>query len=122
MSIVEINCGTVVTHLDGASVFSYETTVDLPLETVTKSLEVLIRAIQKQVNDSGGIVGHIKAFAQENGRSAVLSSTGNEVHVISGSTGQTDISFTAIVFCVNETDLRDQIDNLFLELENSSNN
>ena len=122
MSIVEINCGTVVTHLDGASVFSYETTVDLPLETVTKSLEVLIRAIQKQVNDSGGIVGHIKAFAQENGRSAVLSSTGNEVHIISGSTGQTDISFTAIVFCVNETDLRDQIDNLFLELENSSNN
>lgn len=119
MNMDEINCGTIVTHIDGASVFSYETTVDQPLETVLKALESLIRTVQKQVNDSGGIVGHIKAFAEEHCRSTVLSSTGDQVHILTGSMGQTKISFTAIVFCVNDTELRCLIDELFSELEES---
>lgn len=121
MNIDEINCGTIVTHIDGASVFSYETTVDQPLETVLKALESMICNVQKQVNDSGGIVGHIKVFAEEHCRSAVLSSTGDQVNIAPGSIGKTNISFTAIVFCVNDTELRDLIDGLFFELEESEN-
>lgn len=87
-----------VKHHEGSTVFSYEGESALPLESLKEPVSRLILSIQEEVDRQGGIVGHIKAFAEDEGASLVFSSTGDEVNVIPGKLRTTKLHIAAIVF------------------------
>lgn len=105
-----------ITHHEGAIVCSYETVLDLPLETVEPKLVNLMEMLQTYIELQSGLIGHIKAHAEESGRTRSLSAVGSEVTVLSGQQVQTTVSFTAIVFFVDENQLQRKVEQLFDEI------
>ena len=105
-----------ITHHEGAIVCSYETVLPLPLDQVQPRLETLMEAVARFVEGQKGILGHIKVHASESGRSVTLSTTGSGVSAIPGCNEETAVSFTAIVFAVEEKALCALVENLFEEI------
>lgn len=114
---LEINGFATITHHGGAIVCSYETELDISLETVQPRIVKLIHQVQTYVEETGGIVGHIKAYAEESRKSLTFSGTGGDVSVITGQNTLTSVSFAAIVLLTDEKALRQKVEQLFDELE-----
>ena len=101
-----------ITHHEGAIVCSYETVLPFPLPQVQPQLETLLEKVSRFVEAQEGIVGHIKVHASESGRCVTLSTTGNGVTATPGCNEETAVSFTAIVFAVDEKKLRTLVEQL----------
>ncbi len=106
-----------ITHHQGAIVCSYETMLTLPLDQAQNALTGLMEQLQQFVDAQGGIIGHIKAHIQEQGRAVSLSTTGDGVHATDSSATETQVRFVAIVFAVEERRLQTLVEELFAELE-----
>lgn len=112
---LELSSFATITHHDGAIICSYETVLDLPLDAAKPKLIAVIEAIQRYVENENGIVGHIKAFAEESGQAMTFSATGGKVSTLPGDNVQTSISLAVIVFDVNEKELQSLVEDLFDE-------
>ena len=92
-----------VKHHEGSTVFSFESESDKPFEQLQDMITGLIHRLQQEIERQDGIVGHIKAFAQDEGASCAFSATGGDIHTKPGKLRCTKINFAAIVF-VDEED------------------
>ena len=110
---MELNPFAQITHHEGAIICSYETILDLPLDAVQPKLTELIETVQAHVLNQNGIVGHIKAYAEEQGRSLSFSATGAKVTLLPGCGEVTSVSFTAIVFGIEEKTLQYLVEDYF---------
>lgn len=91
-----------VKHHEGSTVFSFEGESDKPFEQLQNIITGLIDQLQQEIDRQDGIVGHIKAFAQDDGASCAFSATGGDIHTKHGKLRCTKISFAAIVFIAEE--------------------
>lgn len=105
----ELQLLTIRKH-EGGTIFSYEGSSERPLELLRAPLTSLIAHIQEEVEQQGGIIGHIKAYLSDSGASAVFSSVGEEIHITSPCQRETSIHFTAIVFACSEAPLAELIE------------
>ena len=91
-----------VKHHEGSTVFSFEGESNLPWEVLQETIKDLIDRIQQEIDRQDGIVGHIKAFAEDEGGSAAFTATGYEIHTKLAKPRCTKINFAAIVFVSEE--------------------
>lgn len=106
--------GTVtLTRHDNASIYSYENIVPLSLEETSSHLEDTIQKVRDLIEASGGLIGHIKSYLEESCRYADFSSTGGAITIHQGDMKQVRISFTAIVFLMEENPIKKEIQAIF---------
>ena len=105
-----------VKHHEGSTIFTYEGESELPYEMLQETLTNLIDRVQKEIDRQDGFVGHIKAFAEDEGASAVFSATGYEIHVKQGKKRVTKIGVAAIVFITEEEPILEIIEEAIASL------
>lgn len=105
-----------VKHHEGSTVFSFEGESSRPWEELEPKIKDLIERIQQEIERINGIVGHIKAFAQDEGASAAFSATGGEIHTKFGKPRVTKINFAAIVFVEEEDTILEMMEEVLSTL------
>jgi hypothetical protein len=93
-------------HHDAALVVSGKLTVSGDSEGIKVKLAAALEAAAARVNDLGGIVGHIKASADER-RITMMSVTEDTVMVKPAPEQVVGIIMTAIIFAVDDDDAID---------------
>ena len=91
-----------VRHHEGSTVFSYEGESALPWEQLQDTVRDLIDRVQQEVDRQDGIVGHVKAFIEDDGAGCAFTATGYEIHTKPAKTRVSKVSFAAIVFISEE--------------------
>ena len=102
-----------ISRHENASIYAYENVVSLSLDEVSSHLEKTISHIQNLIEKKGGLIGHIKAYAEESSRYADFSSTGGDITVHHGEISQVRIYFTAIVFLMEACSIRAEMQGEF---------
>lgn len=105
-----------VKHHEGSTIFTYEGDSNRSLEDLQKPISGLIDLVQQEVEKQGGVVGHVKAFLEDEGASASLSATGGKVHIRQAKARNTRIHFAAIVFPMDEDIIREKLEQALSEL------
>ena len=111
--MLEIDGLAQITHHGDAIICSFETILDCGLEEAKEKVLTAIKMVEQLVNEENGLIGHIKAHIKESGRSISISTTGGPATIMNGISTETEVSFTAIVFFVNEIILREIIERQF---------
>lgn len=105
-----------VKHHEGSTVFSFEGESTLPWEQLQILITDLIDRVQKEVDRQEGIVGHVKAFAEDDGGSAAFTATGYDIHTKLGKPRVTKINFAAIVFISEEDPIVEMMEDTLSQL------
>lgn len=105
-----------VKHHEGSTIFSYEGESEKSLEQLRDTVTELIDGVQQEVERQDGIVGHVKAFLEDEGASASFSATGGEIHIRHARTRNTRIHFAAIVFVTEEEPILNCIEDILARL------
>ncbi len=94
-----------VSHQKEAVIFSFEEERRVPLEEAKKQTVSLITGLQKQTEQEGGMIGHIKAYVEEVVSGYALSGIEGIVSEEKTDSRKARIYFTAILFSVNEKEI-----------------
>lgn len=105
-----------VKHHEGSTVFSFEGESDKPYELLAETITDLIGRIQAEIDRQDGIVGHIKAFAEDEGASCAFSATGGDIHTKFGKARLTKVHFAAIVFVEEEDAILEMMEEVLSQL------
>lgn len=101
-----------VTHHEGAIVGALEQTVSGNAGERKALVRDAISGLARWAEEQGGLVGHIKASLQTREGTAIFSCAGDEVHIRELADTGTELSFTAIVFFVDEEQLKKRLEEL----------
>ena len=105
-----------VKHHEGSTVFSFEGESDKPYELLQETITDLIDRLQQEIDRQDGIVGHIKAFAEDEGGSCAFSATGGDIHTKLGKQRLTKVHFAAIVFVDEEDTILEMMEEVLSQL------
>jgi hypothetical protein len=107
---LEIPGKVTVTHHEGAIVGTLEQTVSGNSGEWKVLVREAISGLARWTEEQGGLVGHIKASLQTPEGTLIFSCTGDEVHIRESPDPGTTLAFTAIVFFVNEEQLKKRLE------------
>lgn len=99
-----------IRHHEGAIICSLEQHVSEGQEDLKGIVCDCVSGIARWTEEQGGLVGHIKAFLQTASGSQMYSCTGGELHVQDLPETGDLLLFTAIVFFVDELQLKKQVE------------
>lgn len=102
-------------HHEGGIVCTVEQTVSGNHDDLTHLVRDTISGLARWTAEQGGLVGHIKASLQTSSGTLIFSCTGGDVHIRAFSDPGASLQFTAIVFFVDEEQLRERLER-FLDL------
>ena len=91
-----------VKHHEGSTIFSFEGESSRPWEELAPIIKDLIDRVQKEVDRQDGIVGHVKAFVEDEGAGCAFTATGYEIHTKPAKERISKVSFAAIIFIREE--------------------
>lgn len=103
---------TVKTH-ETSIVGSYQFDLDQPFDEAQLILDTLLKQVAKEVTDLGGIIGHIKAFLNSEGKNCMLSITEDDSQKHYGEGSHCHVEGVAIVFCIRPEQLENILNNVF---------
>lgn len=109
---LEVPGKVTVSHHEGAIVGTLEQTVSGNAGERKALVRETISGLARWTEEQGGLVGHIKASLQTKEGTAIFSCTGDEVHIREFPDTGGALSFTAIVFCVDEEQLKKRLEEL----------
>lgn len=107
---LEVPGKVTVTHHEGAIVGALEQTVSGNAGERKALVRDAISGLARWTEEQGGLIGHIKASLQTKEGTAIFSCTGDEVHIREFPDPGTTLAFTAIVFFVNEEQLKKRLE------------
>jgi hypothetical protein len=97
---------------NGALVCSANRHITGDLEQLKKKLALAAGALDRWVEEQGGITGHIKAIVSVNGPVCRISATAGEVDIKELSINNLHVSLVAIVFKIDQAALKHQVETL----------
>ncbi len=95
---------TVKTH-ETSIVGSYQFDLDQPFDEAQLNLDSWLQQVAKEVIDLGGIIGHIKAFLNSEGKNCMISITEDDSQKHYGEGCRCHVEGVAIVFCIQPEQL-----------------
>ena len=101
-----------VKHHEGSTVFSFEGESSLPWEQLQDTIKDLIDRIQQEVDRQDGVVGHVKAFIEDDGAGRAFTATGYEIHTKPAKERTSKINFAAIVFISEENPIVEMMEDV----------
>ena len=107
---LEVPGKVTVTHHEGAIVGALEQTVSGNAGERKALVRDAISGLARWTEEQGGLVGHIKASLQTQEGTVIFSCAGDEVHIREFPDTGTALSFTAIVFFVDEEQLKKRLE------------
>jgi hypothetical protein len=98
-----------ITHHENAIIVSAEREISGEYQQIKDALALGLKELADWVESQNGLVGHIKAHLTEKGKSAMLSTTGDEVQVKEAHHPAVILNLAVIVFVVDEAGLANQV-------------
>ena len=103
---------TITTH-DMSIVGSYAFSIEKKYDEAQLLLDQMLKQVAKEVENSGGIIGHIKAFLKADGESCMISITEEESNKRSLKAECCKVEGVAIVFGIEPEQLKSILTNAF---------
>lgn len=101
---------------EGTTICSVELEITKEYDELIKHLTVELELLTTYIDKIGGFVGHIKAFVVEQGRSAMLSTTGENVNKKEYQNDVVQLRLNIIVLGVSKTDLYNKVSEMLNNL------
>jgi len=98
-----------ITHHENAVIVSAEREISGDFTQTKETLTLGLKELADWVDNQNGLVGHIKAHLAEKGKSAMLSTTGDEVQVKEIHHPTVILNLAVIVFVADEDGLANHI-------------
>jgi hypothetical protein len=95
--------------------------VNVPYSQMVKAVENALNGLAAWVDAHNGVIGHIKASVNENGRSSTISNTGDGAAAREFTGDLTTVSMASIVFAVPESDYCEKFEETVKALKDLAN-